>query len=189
MFMDYSGFDHLIRGHQCVLPGCTSMFMDRLITVFSASHYCGTSPNNAAVVCISHMGMRNEIFKILPYFRRFNASFIESESKNSFVLPQQNKIGLAERSLSQNNPKLRFYEGSRAQSIATLPDNLESTFAKILPKSQTNHQVSFLLPKSLENSSKLPSFSQQPPQSLPSLDQSFKTHKRLSLPKPRVFVI
>lgn len=88
IFMTNSKLSLLLRGHQCVRSGVSSTFDSRLMTVFSASHYCGTSNNSSGVFIISKLGNRTEVFKSLNYLRRDLVVFIPPESDDSFVIPK-----------------------------------------------------------------------------------------------------
>jgi len=48
-FMRATGFDIMIRGHQCIEPGYKFQFGDRLLTLFTSSNYCGVHGNKAAI--------------------------------------------------------------------------------------------------------------------------------------------
>lgn len=49
-FLHYSNLEVLVRAHECVMAGCEEMFNGRLITVFSASNYCGFVRNYSSVL-------------------------------------------------------------------------------------------------------------------------------------------
>lgn len=51
-FLDSNNLTAIIRGHECVENGYEWCFNGKLLTVFSASNYCGTSMNKAAVVSV-----------------------------------------------------------------------------------------------------------------------------------------
>lgn len=53
LFLEQNNLNTIIRGHECVQEGCEWCFDGQLLTVFSASNYCGTSMNKAAVVFVS----------------------------------------------------------------------------------------------------------------------------------------
>jgi protein phosphatase len=61
----------MVRGHECVADGCAASFGGRLWTVFSASNYCGTSGNRAAVLVVgSGCMLETRTFAPLPMFAR-----------------------------------------------------------------------------------------------------------------------
>ena len=51
-FLKASNLDVLVRAHECVIDGCEEQFNGRLITVFSASNYCGFVWNYSAVLSV-----------------------------------------------------------------------------------------------------------------------------------------
>ena len=70
----------VIRGHECVSDGYQEMFDRKLITVFSASNYCGTSGNKSAIIFISNKGeaMPRSMLPI-GYIKRNNTNFASFE--------------------------------------------------------------------------------------------------------------
>jgi hypothetical protein len=61
----------MIRGHECVKEGCSERFGGKLLTVFSASNYCGTSGNKAAVLVMDPgSSVVIKTFPPLPLFAR-----------------------------------------------------------------------------------------------------------------------
>jgi protein phosphatase len=72
-FITHNGIRAVVRGHECVREGCEEMFDGKLMTVFSASNYCGTVGNQAAVAIRKRTG-EFEIHKYppLPRFQRPN---------------------------------------------------------------------------------------------------------------------
>lgn len=133
-FMSNSNLSLLLRGHQCVLGGISSTFDNRLMTVFSASHYCGGSNNSSAVFMITKFGTRSEIFKSLPYLRRNCVDFFNSESEDSFVIPNAIKAALSDIS---NHNHHKFNKGiHKASSHLKIPQVSPSAPAPILPLPQ-----------------------------------------------------
>lgn len=82
-FLERNRFTKLIRGHECVQDGILEAFDGLIVTVFSASNYCGTVGNKAATLTIKD---RNNFavkrFAPIPYFRRDKAVFPDSPPKN-----------------------------------------------------------------------------------------------------------
>ena len=70
-FLETSQAVRIIRGHECVAEGYATMFDDRVVTIFSASNYCGVSENEAAVLVMDPEG-EDELKRLppLPYYRR-----------------------------------------------------------------------------------------------------------------------
>lgn len=84
-FLHYSNLDVLVRAHECVMAGCEEMLNGRLITVFSASNYCGFVRNFSAVLHVmsesdeklfdkkvTHISERCEVYRFFPldYLRK-----------------------------------------------------------------------------------------------------------------------
>jgi protein phosphatase len=70
-FLERSKATRLLRAHQFVPDGCLTLFEDRLVTVFSASNYCGTNGNTAGVLILSPDGRDSlQLFEPLAYPRR-----------------------------------------------------------------------------------------------------------------------
>lgn len=43
----------IVRGHECIAEGCLYTFDNKIVTVFSASNYCGTVNNHCGVLIVS----------------------------------------------------------------------------------------------------------------------------------------
>lgn len=75
-FLKASGLTMIIRGHECVEEGCESHFDNKLITVFSASNYCGVVNNKAAVLEVQNATTyKVRTFPPLPWLLRGQVSF------------------------------------------------------------------------------------------------------------------
>ena len=89
-FLDSNNFKYLIRAHECVPDGYSFMFNQRLITVFSASNYCGAVSNLSATLEISQNGdVTPRTQPSLPYLKREWVHFISvcpSSSANVFSI-------------------------------------------------------------------------------------------------------
>lgn len=62
-FLQRTGFTYIVRGHQCVNNGCETSLGSRVITVFSASNYCGCDSNKCGVLRLE----RGETYNITTY--------------------------------------------------------------------------------------------------------------------------
>jgi protein phosphatase len=70
-FLERSGAARLLRAHQHIPDGCMTLFDDRLVSIFSASNYCGTSGNAGAAMMLSADGEDFvKSFQALAYPRR-----------------------------------------------------------------------------------------------------------------------
>lgn len=65
----------IVRAHECVSLGYQSMFDGRLATVFSASNYCGSTGNKAAVLVINGSKVEPVRLPPLAYLLRDKVSF------------------------------------------------------------------------------------------------------------------
>ena len=75
-FMKTSGLTMIIRGHECVDEGCESHFDNKLMTVFSASNYCGVVNNKAGVLEITNATTyKARTFPPLPWLLRGEVIF------------------------------------------------------------------------------------------------------------------
>jgi protein phosphatase len=68
-FVDANAIRTIVRGHECVADGCAEHFGGRLLTVFSASNYCGTTGNKAAVLIITQN--KEQQIRTFPPIPRF----------------------------------------------------------------------------------------------------------------------
>lgn len=76
-FLSRNDFSILVRGHQCVNEGVSLSLDCRVITVFSASNYCGDCCNNAgALVLLPGPTYEKCIFEPLPYLHRYGATYV-----------------------------------------------------------------------------------------------------------------
>ena len=67
----------VVRAHECVNDGVHSMWGSKLVTVFSASYYCGISQNRSGVLVLLPTGEREIItFPPLNYLRRTMAHHV-----------------------------------------------------------------------------------------------------------------
>jgi len=118
-FLNLNNIDLLVRGHECVQTGVQIQFGGRLITVFSASNYCGMIPNQSGVLCISNNGLQRDsvLFPPLKYLKRKNAMFFTSDKDNVFCIKKRSE------SFSQNNkslPSICMNKISAANSLGQL---------------------------------------------------------------------
>lgn len=95
-FLSENNIDVLVRGHECIDSGVLTLFDKKLVTVFSASNYCGVTPNNSGVLTLYQYFDRKEatIFAPLKYLYRSRAHFLYSQRDNVFSISQDmiNKI-------------------------------------------------------------------------------------------------
>ena len=90
-FLQRNGYSILVRGHQCVSNGFEYHLNYKVITVFSASNYCGDTNNKSAVMTISQ-GERYccENFEPLQYIRRIDVALTPFELMRSKRITKHN---------------------------------------------------------------------------------------------------
>lgn len=70
-FLNLSNLEILIRAHECVMEGAEPKFHRKLITVFSASNYCGIVKNMSAIIKVTApMEFHSVKFPPLDYLKR-----------------------------------------------------------------------------------------------------------------------
>lgn len=88
-FLLASNLKQIIRGHQCV-DGIQKSSDEKVVTIFSASSYCGSSRNKSGILIIQ-CGMERFInYQPLPYLQRFTATFVQYENKLAFPFAKNN---------------------------------------------------------------------------------------------------
>lgn len=84
-FLEQNSLTTLIRAHECVDSGCKFMFNDTLVTVFSASNYCGLVGNQAAYLVIDCHGKMIPVqFPPFAYLKRENIIIMRKEQPLEF---------------------------------------------------------------------------------------------------------
>ena len=82
----------MIRGHECIQKGFENRLDNLLMTVFSASNYCGSSMNSSAVIAVFGSSEIEPIqMQPLKYLKRKNAKFVEY-SPDCFSIKQVESI-------------------------------------------------------------------------------------------------
>lgn len=85
MFMRKNNLKLMLRGHQCV-DGIQIQYNSHLITIFSASNYCGLHSNKSGVVKIlSDKSIRTHIFPPFRFMERSSAFFINNSNGRAFT--------------------------------------------------------------------------------------------------------
>ena len=86
-----------IRGHECVMDGFLPQFDDTILTVFSASNYCGLMENKGSVLEIcDHFSYEPKQWGPLPYLLRTDVCFMcphnESSLRRVLKVSQSTKV-------------------------------------------------------------------------------------------------
>ena len=134
-FLQQNSLELLVRGHQCVDKGIDMQFNRRLVTVFSASNYCGSLPNKAGVLAILNNGFKKEatVFNPLRYVMRQSAIFIPSLKQTIFTITKE-QIEEAERKkrlpvitqATKSTPMLAQYKPCYSASSALAKRRVDS---------------------------------------------------------------
>ncbi|OHT08914.1 Ser/Thr protein phosphatase [Tritrichomonas foetus] len=104
-FLKNNKLDLLVRAHECVMKGCLQMLNNKCLTVFSASYYCGISPNAAGIFILREDNSREIVtFPPLNYFKRENAQYRVQEISSMFpVITNTNLNSNSEKEKENSN--------------------------------------------------------------------------------------
>ncbi|OHS94085.1 Ser/Thr protein phosphatase [Tritrichomonas foetus] len=128
----------MIRGHECVTQGVKKMFDDKVITVFSASNYCGYSANNSGILKIGKSDvMKTIIFDPYRYIKRKEALFVDMI--DSMITPSIS----AAKSLLDISPIRKPMLGSNRRVSIGSANNPYANQVNFQQNNQTNNVVSF----------------------------------------------
>ena len=105
-FLEMNALKVLIRGHQCVQEGYSELFDKKIVTVFSASNYCGSIGNKCAVMVIKRTGeFEYQQLPPLPWFKRSSASFFDKRKERKVKLEAPKKeLSSSVGNFNQNRP-------------------------------------------------------------------------------------
>ncbi|KAH0795010.1 Ser/Thr protein phosphatase [Histomonas meleagridis] len=131
-FLSSSKIEMLVRGHECVFNGCKYHFDGRLVTVFSASNYCGMVGNEAGVLVIhSPMNYEAKTFPPLKWLLRTEVTFISMKSNVTKKVITKSEI--------IRTKKTRESASTRPlHPIVTAPMKETTNSARQLPKLEQN---------------------------------------------------
>jgi protein phosphatase len=125
-FLQRSGLRMLVRAHECVEGGIHFGFGDSLVTVFSASNYCGLVGNMAGVLEVKAPGeWTQRTFPPLPWLTRAAVSFGKSGEGSPATVhasPRRQPRGV-ERSLSLGIIPFPKQEHGQTSTLIGGPNN------------------------------------------------------------------
>lgn len=102
-FLSSQTLDIIVRGHECVKDGIEYALDYKIVTVFSASNYCGMLGNKSGVLILKPDKTHEDVtFPFLPYIKRAQVNFIKSESEYEFKMPN----GLFDQKAQNHLPSL-----------------------------------------------------------------------------------
>ncbi|OHT14277.1 hypothetical protein TRFO_15457 [Tritrichomonas foetus] len=117
-FLTQNNIKRVVRGHECVFEGYRLSFNEKLITVFSASNYCGYQNNNGAVM----------IFDSQNNYK-FDTYSIERDIESGQAIVQQPQPGKKKYSgkRSSNMKSVKLFGAPPKASIRKWNSDLEDT--------------------------------------------------------------
>jgi protein phosphatase len=83
-FLDEAKLSVLVRAHECVPDGAKEMFGGRVLTLFSASNYCGLKSNDAAVLEVAPGTRRVRHLPPIAWITRSSATFSNDAAQRRF---------------------------------------------------------------------------------------------------------
>lgn len=104
-FLKNEKLSMIIRGHQCVANGVEFALRNQIVTVFSASNYCGKTLNSAGALLVKGKILEPRKYPAISLLERNKAHFIHSDLEfhfrginlMSFVLKKNNERSSSER--------------------------------------------------------------------------------------------
>lgn len=133
-FLNQNQITMLIRGHECVMSGCEFHFNNKLVTVFSASNYCGMVNNQGGVLEINGPEYKARLFPPLKWLMRINVTYQSKESKKLKQPPSRKKMptSMPSRNLT-HAASTKNLPNSKAHIITDSESEMTSSY-KHLPK-------------------------------------------------------
>ena len=128
-----NGFSYLIRGHQCVPNGCESAISHKVMTVFSASNYCGVEQNKCGILMLlQDETYETATFPPYKFITRNEASFVPLDIYHSSprkagassTSVRRNSLMPGRRKMSRDNNEMvtrSMYEVSKIVEIPGTP--------------------------------------------------------------------
>ena len=105
-FMESNSIEMIIRAHECVNTGCRFTFEKKLMTLFSASNYCGLVSNNAAALAVDQEGNWDvKQFVPLQYLKRGKVKFLKV-FQGRMAMPKRQIAGSKSTNSLSHVPKL-----------------------------------------------------------------------------------
>ena len=138
-FLQASGLQKIVRGHQCVEGGIEESLHGNVLTVFGASNYCGDTGNKAGVLLIRYRGdMEKSIFEPYSrYLQRADVKFTQLTAAEPPLIPLSAVADSQKRkSVTEMNPRaVKKPVGPRRRCMTQLKDkklvkvkSLETTY-------------------------------------------------------------
>lgn len=139
-FIKSQNIERIIRGHECVAEGCLERFDATVVTVFSASNYCGLVNNKAAIAKVGADGSYSSVtLAPLPYILRVNAITPKLSSRSFVANNNQGKSGVE---TAVRIDKIRRCS-TRVNSFGSMPP-MKPSSSKIRSDPPTQNRISML---------------------------------------------
>lgn len=142
-FLKQNHLRMIIRGHECTKEGFSAKFESRILTVFSASNYCGVTGNQASVILVE---------KDLTTIARFFSPFQYLKRKDAlYDLP---KIYSLRKTVHMVNPQTQILNTPILRGAATMTANQTRPFNMRHYSSQATLSTAqnLFIPHSMQNS-------------------------------------
>ena len=105
-FLANTKIDVVVRGHECVSGGVQWMFDKHLVTVFSASNYCGIAGNQAGVLEVEPgLKFHDRQFPPLDYLLRNHVMFKKKPNDKDEKIPRK-ALGLSTKAASAKDVQI-----------------------------------------------------------------------------------
>ena len=85
-YLAENGLTAIVRAHECVMEGVKSWFDGRVVTVFSASNYCGQANNLAGVLRVEDGVILRETHPPLPFLKKSVSSYASASAESRMIL-------------------------------------------------------------------------------------------------------
>ena len=85
-YLAENGLTAIVRAHECVMEGVKSWFDGRVVTVFSASNYCGQANNLAGVLRVEDGVILRKTHPPLPFLKKSVSSYASASAESQMIL-------------------------------------------------------------------------------------------------------
>ena len=154
-FLEANNIKTIVRGHECVRPGIQWMFDNSVVTVFTASNYCGLMGNNAGVLEVKEKDVfESHSYPPLPYLKRDAAIF------KSAARTQRHRLATLPNASAANITSF----SSSFSTLQKLPSLIHSSGSPIKNKTEKVHLIrpTPSVGRALQLQPTLPSFKKRP---------------------------
>ena len=123
-FLNSNNVDIIIRGHECISDGISSLFQYHLITVFSASNYCGLVGNKAGTIYCGMDFLNFQTYPPLPYLKKESQDIIASPICKFQIMPDSPSVTFLKVSSTESSlPSLHSIQNANRTHIQKRKDS------------------------------------------------------------------